>query len=331
MSRSFMRMRNQDRIAVGTLQEGTILIYVTKADYDELNFYINEKSHDVYLTLIEKDGNSYGKDFGKVKFNYNQKAQDLYSVISTHLLDIEDREIKPDHIQLFFYDKNSNEFKITPNNQATKSLDYMIWDQNLLYFEELPYPLADIASKVIAKVQHYGKDGSIGECYNELVEQNCNMWRLCKQMREKHLERIDGAEVILKQYLFLMMDKSQSAIIRIVEMTQQVSDILMEIRNKNASLALTIINQQEIDNMMIQDCGMLFCTMCDQLTRTIGNPFVTVVLKNYTKEQIREAIFLKLMDLRVTYNYSKDEETEVSFEQKQNFTMYYVDYKTSRR
>jgi len=31
-------------------------------------------------------------------------------------------------------------------------------DENIIYFEELAFPLADLQNKLIAKVQHYTRD-----------------------------------------------------------------------------------------------------------------------------------------------------------------------------
>jgi hypothetical protein len=71
-------MQYTDKIPIGTLSDGTILIFVEPEYLNELNFFINEKSHDLYLYLIEKDGETIMKQYGKHKFNYNQTAQDLY-------------------------------------------------------------------------------------------------------------------------------------------------------------------------------------------------------------------------------------------------------------
>ena len=63
MERSFMRLALTDKIKVGTLDNGAILIFCKPEELEELNFFINEKAHDVYLWLQEKDhnDNSFGK------------------------------------------------------------------------------------------------------------------------------------------------------------------------------------------------------------------------------------------------------------------------------
>jgi len=56
IQRGFMRLKNLNLVPVGTLSHGTMLIFVRKDQMDSLNFYLNEKSHEVYMYLIEKDG-----------------------------------------------------------------------------------------------------------------------------------------------------------------------------------------------------------------------------------------------------------------------------------
>jgi hypothetical protein len=65
IKRAFTRMKNMERIQVGALADGTILILVKKEDQEDLNYYINEKSHETYVYLIEKDGVNRGYGFEK--------------------------------------------------------------------------------------------------------------------------------------------------------------------------------------------------------------------------------------------------------------------------
>lgn len=45
-----------------------------------MNFFINEKSHEVYLYLKERDGIKEGENYGdlKFKFSYLDNLQDIY-------------------------------------------------------------------------------------------------------------------------------------------------------------------------------------------------------------------------------------------------------------
>ncbi len=63
IARSFMVMRNTERVCVGSLEDGAMLIFVRKEDMEPLNFYINSKSHEVYLYLKERDGIKEGVDY----------------------------------------------------------------------------------------------------------------------------------------------------------------------------------------------------------------------------------------------------------------------------
>jgi hypothetical protein len=82
IERGFMRLKNLNLVPVGTLNHGTILIFVRKDQMDSLNFYLNEISNEVYMYLIEKDGGVRNrKDFGKFKFSYNDSLRDIYKRI----------------------------------------------------------------------------------------------------------------------------------------------------------------------------------------------------------------------------------------------------------
>jgi hypothetical protein len=63
IARSFMVLRNTERVCVGSLEDGAMLIFVRKEDMESLNFYINSKSHEVYLYLKERDGIREGVEY----------------------------------------------------------------------------------------------------------------------------------------------------------------------------------------------------------------------------------------------------------------------------
>ena len=63
IARSFMVLRNTERVCVGSLEDGAMLIFVRKEDMEPLNFYINSKSHEVYLYLKERDGIKEGVEY----------------------------------------------------------------------------------------------------------------------------------------------------------------------------------------------------------------------------------------------------------------------------
>lgn len=55
VAKSFMRLANTDKISVGVISDGSILIFCEGRNLDALNFFINEKSHEIYLYVQEKD------------------------------------------------------------------------------------------------------------------------------------------------------------------------------------------------------------------------------------------------------------------------------------
>ena len=71
IARSFTAMKNTEHVCVGALEDASILILVRKEDMEPLNFFINEKSHEVYLYLKERDGIKVGEEYYDLKFKFS--------------------------------------------------------------------------------------------------------------------------------------------------------------------------------------------------------------------------------------------------------------------
>jgi len=50
--------------------------------------------------------------------------------------------------------------------------------------------------------------------------------------------------------------------------------------------------------------------MVNQYTYIVGEPFVIFVTKNNNREEVREKILFRLLEMRVHYNYGTDSETK---------------------
>ena len=165
------------------------------------------------------------------------------------------------------------------------------------------------------------------------------MWYLLKDLLlPKNLKEIDGDEMISKNYVFTLMNNNQRAIVRLVSMKEYVKDVLSEAKAKSFVIAVQALPQVDTFVTLNQpDTCILYCTMVNQYTYQVGEPFLLFVLKMDSKEEVREKILQRLMGLVIEYEYGRDPATkesiihQVSYEQKNNFLMYYVDYKTSRR
>ena len=79
------------------------------------------------------------------------------------------------------------------------------------------------------------------------------------------------------------------------------------------------------------DSCNLFCICVDQYTRQVGEPFILFVRKSDTANDVREYLLMRLNGIKVQYHYGKNENREVTEEQKNAMIMYYVDYKQTRR
>lgn len=98
VEKSFMRLAHTDKISVGTLENGSVLTFCKAEELEELNFFINEKAHDVYLWLQEKEIN--GLSYDKQRFNHNQSLPEIYQAISEYVSmgDEDGRKLDPAYI-----------------------------------------------------------------------------------------------------------------------------------------------------------------------------------------------------------------------------------------
>ncbi len=67
-----------------------------------------------------------------------------------------------------------------PYDAHKLELNDLLGGEHCLNFEELAYPLIDLATKEVVKVQHYLQDGTSGEEYVELIDKDSKMWNLIK-------------------------------------------------------------------------------------------------------------------------------------------------------
>jgi hypothetical protein len=165
------------------------------------------------------------------------------------------------------------------------------------------------------------------------------MWLLLKDLLlPKYLIEVDGQGIMARNYVFVLMDHYQRAIVRIVLMRELVKEVIADAKAKNYVLAVQPQKDVDIINTLAdQNVCTLFCVLVNQYSHNIGEPFLVFVLKNNTKDEVRQRIIFKLLDMRVLYEYGRDPLTkkpimrELSEEQKANLILNYVDYKTSRR
>ena len=117
-----------------------------------------------------------------------------------------------------------------------------------------------------------------------------------------------------------------------------VKDVISDAKAKNYVLAVQ--PQKHVDGIVTlsdPNVCILFCVLVNQYSNILGDPFLVFVLRNHTKDEVRERIIFKLLEMNVVYEYGRDALTkkpilrELSEEQKTNFILNYVDYKTSRR
>jgi hypothetical protein len=129
-------------------------------------------------------------------------------------------------------------------------LKNLIIDENVLNFEVLPFPLMDVAGKEVLKVRHFNRDGTKGLIYTELVEPNKMIWLFLKEkLAPEYLRKVDGEDLVLKNYLFLFLERFERTIIKVVSHKDLISDIVYDVKLKNLQLAVMSI--PEFDSVLI--------------------------------------------------------------------------------
>ena len=80
-------------------------------------------------------------------------------------------------------------------------------------------------------------------------------------------------------------------------MREHVKDVINQ-----RDYVLAVQRQDNIDvfaTMSDPNICILYCIMVNQYTHIVGNPFLIFIQKNQTKEEVREQIVIKLMEMRV--------------------------------
>lgn len=167
-------------------------------------------------------------------------------------------------------------------------------------------------------------------------------------MKDSYIDKIDEndqqQQLSVRNYVFVALDHYKESIVRMINHTEHLRDVLSELRPKNFKIGLFQISEQEkhlLYNNLDQYPGLIFCKLVNQYTRTLFHPFFIILPKNTLIEQVREALQEKLYKMHITYKYgtqqiegseSKEEIWwEVPFETKTNMLFYNLEYKTSRR
>jgi hypothetical protein len=132
-----------------------------------------------------------------------------------------------------------------------------------------------------------------------------------------------------------MRDYSETAIVRMVPFKEQLKDVINETKSKSYVLALQAMPEAFPEELSYADVHILYCIVVNQYNYIVGHPFLVLARPDWSPDEARNAIFLRLLAFKLTYNYGKEHgETirrEVTDEQKSNLMIYTVDFRTSRR
>ena len=233
IERSFMNLAHTDVLPIKTLADGFIFIFCRRDDLDALSFFINEKSHDMYVYVQEREYG--GSSYGKHRFNCNQGMKEIYETIAECVRGPGDggKVIDPAYIQVYRYDNQGNPIKVTVEDRDLGLKDLLI-DENILNFDILPFPLAEVTGKNVVKILHFRRDGVRNQVYTELVEYERNVWVLLReQLVPKYLKQVDGEDLMTKNYLIVLLDKLERSIVRIVSFKELVRDVVSEAKFKS--------------------------------------------------------------------------------------------------
>ena len=72
-----------------------------------------------------------------------------------------------------------------------------------------------------------------------------NVWKMLKELKEKHLNRIKGEYVDLKRYSVTLVDERTQKIIRLVDYREPLKEIVSTAEQKDQMIRINIISEDE--------------------------------------------------------------------------------------
>jgi hypothetical protein len=89
-----------------------------------------------------------------------------------------------------------------------------------------------------------------------------------------------------------MVDRITKALVRMVAITEKLSDVLADCSKRGYELRISPISEEELALLPEKDCCMLFVQLFDQYSDKLDNPF-PVFIQKYTEF---EAIVTKIKE-----------------------------------
>ncbi|TNV72060.1 hypothetical protein FGO68_gene3693 [Halteria grandinella] len=165
-----------------------------------------------------------------------------------------------------------------------------------------------------------------------LLPPEIKLYDLTQIMYRKYLqESLPGMINHLQLYTYYLTDKSQTAIIRILGLKEQIGPVMQEVVSKNLYLCVHPVSGEEYQLMKNENQGLLFCIPVDQYGNAFTYPFFMPILRGTPLDEVRQMLIEKVGKYQISYHYSKDEWRVIEFEQIQTMVLNYAEFKSSRR
>ncbi|CDW77585.1 ubiquitin carboxyl-terminal hydrolase 12-like [Stylonychia lemnae] len=324
---------SQSRFFVRDFVDGTIIILGNNKNQNiagEISSFLDFKNNEIWVQLIQKEGDSTLRDMGKVQMSYNLTPSDVYDAIREQISCQFNEEVEDGYIQLHLGNGNKLQFA------EEKDFSQLLVEGNQIHFEQLQFKLEELLGNIVVKVHFYNSRNEYKLQFVKLFQEKINVWQVVKMLSQE-IKAEFNEEVVTRQYMFSFIDKNSKTIIRALDFKDLMSNLIEEAQRKNYEFRISAIQPEEL--LMMEEkqiyTGFLYCTIVDQQNRVIHNPFITVIPKNLPKDQVREAIISKLLTYNVTYNHrrSRDQqdEQEVSEITKGDADISYIEYRSLRR
>jgi len=72
-----MNTRNLDLAKVSALENGSIIIFTLRENFNYLDLFLRQKCSEIWVYLSQREGEKELRDYGKVRFSYNDQVSDV--------------------------------------------------------------------------------------------------------------------------------------------------------------------------------------------------------------------------------------------------------------
>eukprot|EP00347_Sterkiella_histriomuscorum_P012213 403369461 len=310
---------------ISALPDGQIFILTPKSQpmqEESVRQFLNWKNNEVYVFLQEKDGNDIVHNYGKRMFSYTWGIEEIYDAIREYIAQDRGIQVEEGFIQVRIKGGDQN---LEYGQQET--LEFIITEDNVLIFHQNPFHLSELNGKLVSKIHYYKPNNIKGQVYTKLINTQLQVKQVIKQIvEEEGLQQLKDGEILpenfslsendnqqqinLLHFVMMQIDKQTQTPIQLVGFDSQINQVNEECKRRQAELRLQAIPYDErflFKQNNLNDWGFLICQVLDQYSNRVGHPFVQLVQRDLSVDEIQIKIIEKIKTLKIMQKVKQNE------------------------